>query len=67
MWDSNLVAYREVIFKEHKVLSGTTYHSDSTASHLLSKVKHCQARLVLRLGAMLESLALFFCFLFFCR
>ncbi len=37
------------------------YHSDSTASRLLSEVKHCWARLVLRWGTMLESLVLFFC------
>ena len=37
------------------------YHSDSTASRLLSEVKHCRARLVLRWGATLESLVLFFC------
>ncbi|KAL7492580.1 hypothetical protein ACHAWT_003788, partial [Skeletonema menzelii] len=42
------------------------YHSDSTASRLLSEVKHCRARLVLRWGTTLESLVLFFCnFLFF--
>ncbi|KAL7439652.1 hypothetical protein ACHAXH_005550, partial [Discostella pseudostelligera] len=39
------------------------YHSDSTASRLLSEVKHCRARLVLRWGTMLESLVLFFCVL----
>ena len=39
------------------------YHSDSTASRLLSEVKHCRARLVLRWGTTLESLVLFFCFL----
>ena len=38
------------------------YHSDSTASRLLSEVKHCRARLVLRWGTTLESLVLFFCF-----
>ncbi|KAL7474521.1 hypothetical protein ACHAW6_001100 [Cyclotella cf. meneghiniana] len=37
------------------------YHSDSTAFRLLSKVKHCLARLVLRWGTTLESLVLFFC------
>lgn len=36
------------------------YHSDSTASRLLSEVKHCRARLVLRWGTTLESLVLFF-------
>ena len=41
------------------------YHSDSTASRLLSEVKHCRARLVLRWGTTLESLVLFFCS--FCR
>ena len=34
--------------------------SDSTASRLLSEVKHCRARLVLRWGTTLESLMLFF-------
>ena len=38
------------------------YHNDSTASRLLSEVKHCRARLVLRWGTTLESLVLFFCF-----
>ena len=37
------------------------YHSDSTASRLLSEVKHCRARLVLRWGTTLESRVLFFC------
>ncbi|KAL7459925.1 hypothetical protein ACHAWC_011856, partial [Mediolabrus comicus] len=41
------------------------YHSDSTASRLLSEVKHCRARLVLRWGTTLESLVLFFLFFFF--
>ena len=40
------------------------YHSDSTASRLLSEVKHRRARLVLRWGTTLESLVLFFFFLF---
>ena len=34
---------------------------DSTASHLLSEVKHRRAWLVLRWGTMLESQMLFFC------
>ena len=38
------------------------YHSDSTASRLLSEVKQCRARLVLRWGTTLESLVLFFYF-----
>ena len=38
------------------------YHSDSTASRLLSEVKHYRARLVLRWGTTLESLVLFFYF-----
>ena len=38
------------------------YHCDSTASRLLSEVKHSRARLVLRWGTTLESLVLFFCF-----
>lgn len=37
------------------------YHNDSTASRLLSEVKHCRARLVLRWGTTLESRVLFFC------
>ena len=37
------------------------YHDDSTASRLLSEVKHHRARLVLRWGTTLESRALFFC------
>ena len=37
------------------------YHSDSTASRLLSEVKHCRAQLVLRWGTTLESWVLFFC------
>ncbi|KAL7433424.1 hypothetical protein ACHAXH_007639, partial [Discostella pseudostelligera] len=41
------------------------YHCDSTASRLLSEVKHSRARLVLRWGTTLESLVLFFCFLQF--
>ncbi|KAL7457961.1 hypothetical protein ACHAWC_009972, partial [Mediolabrus comicus] len=41
------------------------YHSDSTASRLLSEVKHCRARLVLRWGTTLESLVLFFLFFTF--
>jgi hypothetical protein len=36
------------------------YHDDSTASRLLSEVKHCRARLVLRWGTTLESRVLFF-------
>ena len=36
------------------------HHNDSTASRLLSEVKHCRARLVLRWGTTLESLVLFF-------
>ena len=42
-------------------MTGTPYHSDSTASRLLSEVKHCRATLVLRWGTTLESLVLFFC------
>ena len=37
------------------------YHDDSTASRLLSEVKHRRARLVLRWGTTLESRVLFFC------
>ena len=36
------------------------YHNDSTASRLLSEVKHCRAVLVLRWGTTLESTVLFF-------
>ena len=39
------------------------YHDDSTASRLLSEVKHRRARLVLRWGTTLESLVLFFFFI----
>ena len=38
------------------------YHDDSTASRLLSEVKHHRAKLVLRWGTTLESLVLFFWF-----
>ena len=38
------------------------YHDDSTASRLLSEVKHRRAWLVLRWGTTLESQVLFFCF-----
>ena len=42
------------------------YNNDSTASRLLSEVKHCLARLVLRWGTTLESRVLFsFCGHFF--
>ena len=37
------------------------YHDDSTASRLLSEVKHHRAWLVLRWGTTLESQVLFFC------
>ena len=37
------------------------YHDDSTASRLLSEVKHRRAWLVLRWGTTLESQVLFFC------
>ena len=44
------------------------YHDDSTASRLLSEVKHRRARLVLRWGTTLESRVLFFCYYYyFCR
>ena len=39
------------------------YHSDSTASRLLSEVKHCRVELVLRWGTTLESSMFIFCFL----
>ena len=38
------------------------FHDDSTASRLLSEVKHRRAWLVLRWGTTLESRVLFFCF-----
>ena len=38
------------------------YQHESTASRLLSEVKHVRARLVLRWGTTLESRVLFFCF-----
>ena len=37
------------------------YHDDSTASRLLSEVKHRRAWLVLRWGTTSESRVLFFC------
>ena len=37
------------------------YHDDSTASRLLSEVKHRRAQLVLRWGTTLEYCVLFFC------
>ena len=40
------------------------YNDDSTASRLLSEVKHHLARLVLRWGTTLESLVLIFCLYF---
>ena len=40
------------------------YNDDSTASRLLSEVKHHRARLVLRWGTTLESLVLIFCLYF---
>ena len=43
------------------VLQERPYHDDSTASRLLSEVKHRRARLVLRWGTTLESWVLFFC------
>lgn len=50
--------------KNHLVHQERPYHNDSTASRLLSEVKHCRARLVLRWGTTLESLVLFFCISF---
>ena len=41
------------------------YNHDSTASRLLSEVKHDLVRLVLRWGTTLEYLMLFFCFCLF--
>ena len=43
------------------------YHDDSTASRLLSEVKHRRAWLVLRWGTTLESQVLFFCYFYLSR
>ena len=43
------------------ILQERPYHGDSTASRLLSEVKHHRAWLVLRWGTTLESQVLFFC------
>ena len=51
--------YYETVFQKER-----PYHDDSTASRLLSEVKHRRARLVLRWGTTLESLVLFFFFPF---
>ena len=48
------------IFQAHQSQE-VPYHDDSTASRLLSEVKHRRARLVLRWGTTLESRVLFFC------
>ena len=61
-WLGFLLEKRMVyIFKYFHNLQERPYHNDSTASRLLSEVKHCRARLVLRWGTTLESLVLFFC------
>ena len=52
------------IFNFAPKLQERPYHIDSTASRLLSEVKQCRARLVLRWGTTLESLVLFFCIFF---
>ena len=44
----------------HDFLQERPYHDDSTASRLLSEVKHRRAWLVLRWGTTLESQVLFF-------
>ena len=54
------IMYYKVIGNERE----RPYNDDSTASRLLSEVKHRLARLVLRWGTTLESLVLFsFCFI----
>ena len=62
---SNVVATLKIrvvyIFKICTYRQERPYHDDSTASRLLSEVKHRRARLVLRWGTTLESLVLFFC------
>ena len=65
---------RVYIIPSPTFLQERPYNHDSTASRLLSEVKHDLARLVLRWGTTLESLVLFFCLqlqhpklvLFFC-
>ena len=61
---SNVVATLKIrvvyIFKICTYRQERPYHDDSTASRLLSEVKHRRARLVLRWGTTLESLVLFF-------
>ena len=49
------------IFRWTQEVQERPYHDDSTASRLLSEVKHRRARLVLRWGTTLESRVLFFC------
>ena len=67
---NNVVYLYTLYIKKVKCDQERPYHNDSTASRLLSEVKHCRARLVLRWGTTLESLVLFFCLfhlsLFFC-
>ena len=50
------------IQQQHHAVQERPYNHDSTASRLLSEVKHDLARLVLRWGTTLESLVLFFLF-----
>ena len=55
------------IFCESRFQQERPYQHDSTASRLLSEVKHVRARLVLRWGTTLESRVLFSFFNFFCH
>ena len=48
------------VCEEWQMKQERPYNHDSTASRLLSEVKHDLARLVLRWGTTLESLVLFF-------
>ena len=51
---------RDYIERWRRNIQERPYNHDSTASRLLSEVKHDLARLVLRWGTTLESLVLFF-------
>ena len=53
---------RDYIERWRRNIQERPYNHDSTASRLLSEVKHDLARLVLRWGTTLESLVLFFYF-----
>ena len=54
------------ILKDIRYYQERPYHYDSTASRLLSEVKHCLAQLVLRWGTTLESWEYYFLFLHLC-